>query len=57
MGRGGSSPVPPPAKFAVYCDPQKKPGVKHAPTTREGKDTNGTPIKYKVCTRCNKTLK
>lgn len=57
MGRGGMSPVPPSASFAVYCDPKNQPGVKHAPTTREGKDSNGTVIKYKVCTRCNHALR
>lgn len=46
-----TSPVPARAVDPRHCTR----GGKHTPTTREG-DVNGVHIKFKVCTKCEKSL-
>ncbi len=45
------SPVPAQAPHPVRCEK----GGKHTPATREGK-LNGSVLKYKICTKCEKSL-
>lgn len=46
-----TTPVPERAADPVNCTR----GGKHTPTTREG-TVRGVPIKFKVCTKCSKSL-
>lgn len=46
-----TTPVPERAVDNIHCTK----GGKHTPTTREGK-VNGVHIKFKVCTKCQRSL-